>query len=210
VDWAHGSSPQTRVPRFDVNGNASAVGIGTLGAPVTGSPFNGSCVLGGVYYTGTRFPPEYRGKYFFSDTWPNGHWINMMSFDANDHPVSITQFAAPTTRAPVCMAVDPRGVGLFYVHYDPSPNAAQIRRITYDCNGNGVADDVDIQTGTSSDCDADGLPDECQPPLNITTFINVLLNLDASPVHICLGDVNRDSTVDGRDIPGYLNRLLSY
>ncbi|RMF74965.1 MAG: hypothetical protein D6744_13990, partial [Planctomycetota bacterium] len=32
-----------------------------------------------------------------------------------------------------------------------------------DCNGNGVADDQDIAGGTSADCDADGVPDECQP-----------------------------------------------
>lgn len=31
-----------------------------------------------------------------------------------------------------------------------------------DCNGNSRADDVDIAIGTSPDCNADGLPDECQ------------------------------------------------
>lgn len=30
-----------------------------------------------------------------------------------------------------------------------------------DCNGNDVADTVDLATGTSLDCDANGLPDEC-------------------------------------------------
>jgi probable HAF family extracellular repeat protein len=32
-----------------------------------------------------------------------------------------------------------------------------------DCNGNGVADDEDLLAGTSHDCNADGVPDECQP-----------------------------------------------
>ncbi|HEV8113894.1 MAG TPA: S8 family serine peptidase [Planctomycetota bacterium] len=32
-----------------------------------------------------------------------------------------------------------------------------------DCNGNGIADNLDIQNGTSQDCDANGVPDECQP-----------------------------------------------
>ena len=31
-----------------------------------------------------------------------------------------------------------------------------------DCNGNGIADNLDIQNGTSQDCDANGVPDECQ------------------------------------------------
>jgi len=35
-----------------------------------------------------------------------------------------------------------------------------------DCNGNGIEDAVDISSGTSQDCDANGKPDECQvPPL---------------------------------------------
>lgn len=37
-----------------------------------------------------------------------------------------------------------------------------------DCNGNGIADDVDISTGTSGDHDGDGIPDECQP--SVSTF----------------------------------------
>jgi len=32
-----------------------------------------------------------------------------------------------------------------------------------DCNGNGVADSVDIINGTSLDCDGDLVPDECEP-----------------------------------------------
>ena len=33
-----------------------------------------------------------------------------------------------------------------------------------DCNGNGVADSVDLASGTSTDCNLDGIPDECQGP----------------------------------------------
>lgn len=31
-----------------------------------------------------------------------------------------------------------------------------------DCNNNGVADSVDISTGTSADCNTNGIPDECE------------------------------------------------
>ncbi|MEM7311424.1 MAG: hypothetical protein AAF682_32465, partial [Planctomycetota bacterium] len=32
-----------------------------------------------------------------------------------------------------------------------------------DCNGNGIADDLDIAAGTSKDCNQNGIPDECEP-----------------------------------------------
>ena len=32
----------------------------------------------------------------------------------------------------------------------------------YDCNGNGIGDSVDIQTGTSLDRNSNGIPDECE------------------------------------------------
>ncbi len=36
-------------------------------------------------------------------------------------------------------------------------------RLTPDCNGNGIADHIDIADGTSSDCNGNGMPDECEP-----------------------------------------------
>jgi len=35
-----------------------------------------------------------------------------------------------------------------------------------DCNGNGVADDVDILKATSADCSGNGIPDECEADCN--------------------------------------------
>ncbi|MBI4719267.1 MAG: right-handed parallel beta-helix repeat-containing protein [Planctomycetes bacterium] len=35
-----------------------------------------------------------------------------------------------------------------------------------DCNGNGVFDDLEIANGTSTDCNANELPDECEPDCN--------------------------------------------
>jgi hypothetical protein len=35
-----------------------------------------------------------------------------------------------------------------------------------DCNGNGLADDLDVASGLSMDCNADGFPDECQVDCN--------------------------------------------
>lgn len=38
---------------------------------------------------------------------------------------------------------------------------------SFDCNHNGIADAADITSGTSNDADHDGIPDECQPSINI-------------------------------------------
>jgi len=45
----------------------------------------------------------------------------------------------------------------------------KVYRISYDCNSNGVGDDVDVALGTSSDCGnalGNGIPDECEDDLN--------------------------------------------
>lgn len=47
-----------------------------------------------------------------------------------------------------------------------------------DCNGNGVADAVDIGSGSSIDADGDGVPDECG----------------------CVADLNGDGAVNGADL----------
>jgi hypothetical protein len=59
-----------------------------------------------------------------------------------------------------------------------------------DCNGNGVADSLDIQNGTSRDCDGDLIPDECQPVLLAAT--RVATGLD-DPVYVTSppGDLSR-------------------
>ncbi len=55
-----------------------------------------------------------------------------------------------------------------------------------DCNGNGVADHVDIHTGSSLDEDANGVPDECE---------------------YLLGDMNCDDSVDFGDINAFVSAL---
>jgi len=39
----------------------------------------------------------------------------------------------------------------------------------YDCNANGVTDDLDIAAGTSRDCDQNATPDECDPATDCNT-----------------------------------------
>jgi glucose/arabinose dehydrogenase/cytochrome c553 len=56
-----------------------------------------------------------------------------------------------------------------------------------DCNGNGVADSVDIATGTSQDCNGNSIPDECDISASIAAAIaagntNLRIDLDGGPV----------------------------
>jgi hypothetical protein len=55
-----------------------------------------------------------------------------------------------------------------------------VRVVTHDCNGNDVSDAQDIAAGTSLDCNATGVPDECET--------------------IAAGDFDGDGDVDGADL----------
>ena len=100
------------------------------------------------------------------------------------------------------------------------PRGTYIGEIIIDCNGNGVADDIDIALGDAFDCNCNGIPDECDvmdPAMdmngdgyvdsctacagdtncdglvNYTDLLNVFTNLGSSGP---LGDVNYDSVVN--------------
>lgn len=59
-----------------------------------------------------------------------------------------------------------------------------------DCNNNGVDDATDIGSGTSQDCDANGVPDECQPDCGTNGIPDV-----------CEGDDDNDGVPNDCDIP---------
>ena len=52
---------------------------------------HGSAVIGGSFYTGTVYPAEYRGNFFFADY--VGNWIQRVVVDAHGAPQSIQPFA---------------------------------------------------------------------------------------------------------------------
>ena len=57
----------------------------------------------------------------------------------------------------------------------------------FDCNANGIADSVDISSGTSKDCNGDGIPDECQKA--------------------CPGDTNGDGKTNTLDLGAVLSKF---
>ncbi len=77
-----------------------------------------------------------------------------------------------------------------------------------DCNGNGSADDQDIALLSSADCDADGIPDECQPDCNgngvndrcdVSSLSSTDCNSDGIPDD-CQGDCNDNGVPDPCDL----------
>lgn len=57
---------------------------------------------------------------------------------------------------------------LWEAHGKSAPVAMQRVALGLDCNGNGVADACDVQSGTSHDLDHDGVPDECETRRRLT------------------------------------------
>jgi hypothetical protein len=98
----------------------------------------------------------------------------------------------------------------FAATFNGEQDVYYLRINDYDCNGNGVPDTEDINTGTSADCNGNTIPDECEEPppcpgnVNGDCDVNVLdlLALLAAwgPCPGCPEDVNGDGIVDVLDL----------
>jgi glucose/arabinose dehydrogenase len=127
IDWKHGTGP-ARTGIF--NGERAAViNVGATGSPVTGPQFGGSSSTGGVFYTGSDFPPEYKNTYFHGDY--GAEWIRNISLTADDKPVSVKNFINIGASV-VAMTTHPIQGGLYYIHL--GTEGAEIRRIYYGAN----------------------------------------------------------------------------
>ena len=58
---------------------------------------------------------------------------------------------------------------------------------TSDCNGNGIDDSVDIGGGTSQDCDANAVPDECQTDTDVDGTIDACDGCPTDPLKTAPG-----------------------
>lgn len=72
----------------------------------------GSAAVGGVFYTGTSYPPAYQGGFFIGD-YPES-WIKVMRTDDQDHLQTVLEFATEADN-PVAFATNPVNGDLYYV-----------------------------------------------------------------------------------------------
>jgi hypothetical protein len=101
-----------------------------------------------------------------------------------------------------------------------------------DCNGNSIRDGCDIAQGTATDCDVNGLPDNCQPDcdsdgkidacdvagdvdenlavnqVDVDLFVDVLLGTNINPLHVAQCDLDCNGVRDGRDVAGLVGAML--
>lgn len=120
-DWKHGTGP-ARVGVY-VGNTAAVTNVGAAGSPVSGPQFVGNCSIGGVWYTGTDFPPAYQNTYFHAEY--GAQWIKSFSFDANDKPTAVQNFLDGGGGI-VFVTSDPRNGFLYYISW-----ATVLKRITY-------------------------------------------------------------------------------
>ncbi|MBA4854072.1 PA14 domain-containing protein [Emticicia sp. BO119] len=120
LDWRNGSNA-----RGYINGVVSNVGSSLL----SGSSFGGNASTGGVWYTGSSFPAEYKNTYFHADY--GGGWIRNISFDENLNPEKVKNFVPDGSGSIVFVGQQPFQDALLYVKYP-----GEIRRITYTQSGN--------------------------------------------------------------------------
>ncbi|HEY6865625.1 MAG TPA: PQQ-dependent sugar dehydrogenase, partial [Candidatus Eisenbacteria bacterium] len=94
--------------------------------PALGSPpgFIGNAIMGGLFYEGSIYPPEYHDRYFFADY--GAQWIRVATFDAANALVDVQPFATDA-EGPVDFAADPVTGDLFYV----AINTSHVYRLRY-------------------------------------------------------------------------------
>lgn len=110
LDWKHGVD-SSRVGIFPTN-NLAVAQIGTGSSGVTGTPFAGNCAIGGCFYLGTKYPPQYQNTFFTADL--GGTWMKSVNIQFNDKVQSVTDFGTGLL-AVVHISFNPLDSNLYYI-----------------------------------------------------------------------------------------------
>ncbi len=115
------------VGRFDENGNAIKLLLGSPESGTTGTNFRGNCTSGGIWYTGAgnSFPEEYKNTFIFSDF--ADKWIKRVTLSTSEQVSrvdNIAFWAGPV----LCLAENPIDGSIFYTNY------SEIKKITFGGN----------------------------------------------------------------------------
>jgi glucose/arabinose dehydrogenase len=119
------NSIETRVPTYSGN-TATSIGIGESGSPVSGVKFKGDASIGGAWYNGASYPPQYAGSYFHTDY--TGGWLRQVSVNSSQNLTSVQPFLEGSGPF-VFVTSHPTQGDLYYINWDTS-----IFRISYNTN----------------------------------------------------------------------------
>lgn len=125
LEWADNGPARTGI---FVDGQAAAIEIDDPASPLSGQSFGGSTSIGGTWYHGHDFPPEYHDTYFHGDY--VGEWIRNLRFDQQGTLTAVVPFAA-NAGGVVAIATSPARGGLYYISW-----TAFVKRIDYAPGGN--------------------------------------------------------------------------
>lgn len=132
VEWIHEGSQEDLSARVIIHGVAHTVGSEEF----LGNNFTGTCSIGGVWYTGTSFPEEYRNSYIFADFTPG--WIKSFSFDTAENPISFRDLHTSALGA-VSLAYNPVDQSIYYIKLGFNEgDPVEVRRIFYAAGTNIV------------------------------------------------------------------------
>ncbi len=130
VEWIHPDAPTDLSARVIINDMEHTVGSSEF----PGENFTGTCMIGGVWYTGTTYPEEFRNTYIFADFVPG--WIKSFSFDGNQNPTAFRNLHASALGA-VSLAYNPVDESIYYVKLGFSEgDPMEVRKIVYNLGAN--------------------------------------------------------------------------
>ena len=142
IDWQQFVN-NTRVPTF-TGDTATTAMVGTTPSGVEGNPYPGNCSVGGIWYTGNLFPPQYRNTYLHIDF--GAGWIKSYKVDYTDVVTKVQNFGSGFSSLS-CITENPIDGTLIYT--DVGLN--QVKCVTYGGNQYPVVNVASDKTyGTSS------------------------------------------------------------
>jgi glucose/arabinose dehydrogenase len=121
LEYPHSSAS---VPRAIINNQIVTYGTGSF----TGPNFTGSATVASAFYTGTKYPAAYQGKYFFCDF--GEQWVKYIGIDQDDNPGTVSNFS-PSVLQLICLVYNPNDEYLYFTAHNN-----RIGRINYNPNAN--------------------------------------------------------------------------
>jgi glucose/arabinose dehydrogenase len=165
--------------------------------PVGPTTLLGCSITGGYVYRGSAMP-WLRGSYFFADyctqstfSWRKcgdqllqvTDWTTQVDPDAIGSGLEINNITSFGEDALGELYITDRSGGQVFKIVPEGPQPT-----TIDCNANGVPDDCDIAAGTAVDANTNGIPDSCEP---------------SCPA--CPADFDQDGGVTGADVESFFS-----